>query len=172
MVTRVARIVVSTALLAGVVGCSATTGSSWVHEPEPGGFANDDATVEVTGHPVEALVEPLAPTRTDELAQAPSPRPRLTRTITLGETLVAYTERAPEPRAADRSSVHVTVNNYVTPQNESDDGYYSGYYGGRFVRPSQPIAPTRPGQNWPAPKSYGPAFPFKTAPASPWAPDR
>lgn len=175
--TRVARVVVSSFLLVGAAGC-ATAGSTWVSQPEPGFFPNDDealrASASSSAHPLETLAENSAPNPGGELDEAKTSRPRLTRTVTLGETYAAYTERAPESRSADRSNVNVTVNNYVTPQNDNYDGYYGYGYGVPVLRhPTQPIArPTRPGQSWPAPKSHGPAFPFKTAPASPWAPDR
>jgi hypothetical protein len=170
--TLAARVIVSSFALACAIGCSATTGSGWVREPEPGFFASDDVAPEESSHHSDSLVEPLAPSPATELGQTPAPRPRLTETVTLGETFAAYTERAPEARAADRSSVNVTVNNYVTPQNDSYDGYYGGYAvpvirhaGNGGARPSHPIArPTRPGQG------PGPAFPFKTAPGNPWSP--
>ncbi len=177
MTRLVVRIALSFGALSCAIGCSATTGSSWVREPEPGFFPSDDAKLGTSAHPVEPLVEPLAPDSTSELAEAPSSRPRLTRTVTLGETLVAYSERGSEPRVADRSNVNVTINNYVTPENDHYDGYYPVPFvrevrhdGG--ARPSPPMRPSRPGQSWPAPPEHGPAFPFKTAPASPWAPDR
>jgi hypothetical protein len=168
VVTRVARVVVSLAALVCATGCSATTGSGWVREPEPGFFANDDVTLQPSAHTDGALVEPLAPSPTIELDGEPTTRPRLAQTVTLGDS---YTDRTPEQRAADRSSVNVTVNNYMTPRNDSYDGYYGGYAvplirHSRGNRPSQPIArpPTRSGQG------HGPPFPYKTAPGNPWLP--
>ena len=177
--TRVASVVFWFALLGGPVGC-ATAGSAWVSQPEPGFFQDDEPALRASAHPLEPVAESTTPSFTTEPDEAPAPRPRLTRTITLGETFATYTDRPAEQRAAERGNVNVTVNNYVTPQSDDSDGYYG--YGVPIVRdarrggrghPSQPMArPTRPGQSWPAPKSFGPAFPFKTAPASPWAPDR
>jgi hypothetical protein len=175
-----ARALLSIALAVFAAGCSSTAGSTWVSEPEPGFFAHDDVALATSAHPIETFHEPNTPAwqSATTLDEGRTPRPRLTETVTLGETYAAYTDRSAEPRAADRSNVNVTVNNYVTPQNDTYDGYYGAYpvyrdarlNGG--ARPSQPIAPTRPGQSWPAPKSHGPAFPFRTAPADPWAPAR
>jgi hypothetical protein len=168
-------------VLAFAAGC-ATSGSTWVSQPEPGFFASDDEVALATSaHPIETFHEPNTPAwqSAGALDEGNSPRPRLTRTVTLGETFAAYTEPPADARPADRSNVTVTVNNYVTQPNDTYDGYY-GYgvplyrstRGNGGARPSHPIAPTRPGQSWPAPRSHGPAFPFRTAPADPWAPAR
>lgn len=105
-------------------------------------------------------------------SDAPPPRARLSRTVTLGEVI----EPAPEPTApavaaAPPAPVNVTVNNYVT----APAPVYGGWVERAPVRhASPPAAPPRsagqttPAQNWPAPRSYGPSFPFKTGPSSPW----
>jgi hypothetical protein len=164
----------------GVFGC-ATAASAWVSQPEPGPFAHDEVTGATAELPIEALDEPHTSRLVSELDGDSSPRgrPRLDRTVTLGETIVAYSERNDAP-IGERGPVNVTINNYVTTTPSSYDGYYGGPYLGAFrphhgashpaqpiVRPT-PIAPTHPGQSWPALPNHGTSFPFKTAPASPW----
>jgi hypothetical protein len=160
-------------------GCAATAGSRWVSQPEPGPFVNDDPALAASEQYLGAVDE----TPTFHAASEGDPdgaqraRPRLDRTVTLGETSVATSERAEAPRAAGGAPVTVTINNYVTAPNP-----YAGYVAAPFIgdfrplddgrgRPQKPTrrpAPMQPGQNWPALPSYGPTFPFKTAPASPW----
>jgi hypothetical protein len=158
------------------LGCSTTAGSTWVSQPEPGPFADDELAL-ADQHPDgldASKVSTFAPAL--EVEGRPQPRPRLDRTVTLGEVHAGYAERT-EKAAPGAAPVSVTINNYVTPANNYDGYYGAPYFVGDFrrsgaPRPAQPIAPTQPGQNWPALPSYGPAFPFKTAPASPWAPAR
>jgi hypothetical protein len=156
------------------LGCSTTAGSTWVSQPEPGPFSDEALALTEP-----SLEEPSASNfvRDLEVEGRPEARPRLDRTITLGEVHAGYTERSSDP-APGPAPVTVTINNYVATPNY-DDGYYAApalvgdFRRGdpsRPSRPSRPVArPTQPGQNWPALPSYGPAFPFKTAPASPWA---
>lgn len=156
------------------LGCSTTAGSTWVSQPEPGPFADDALALREPN-----LEEPTASTfvRELEVEGRPQARPRLDRTVTLGEVHAGYTERSSDP-APGPAPVSVTINNYVATPTY-DDGYYvapaivGDFRRGDHSRPSRPAArPTQPGQNWPALPSYGPAFPFKTAPASPWSPAR
>jgi translation initiation factor IF-2 len=166
------------------LGC-ATAGSTWVSQPEPGPFAGDELAMTAGEHPI-APDEPRTSRFVAELESdaAPRSRPRLDRTVTLGETMVAPPERGEPAPVAERPAVSVTINNYVQPPAPAYSGYYAapyvaGYHSthGGGTHPSQPIArpspapnptPRHPGQNWPALPSYGPSFPFKTAPASPW----
>jgi hypothetical protein len=176
--TRVEVAVLVPIALSVVLGCSTTSGSTWVSQPEPGPFAGDDIALAERGF--DAFDEPSTTTssRDLEVEGRPEARPRLDRTITLGEVHASYAERAAAP-APGPAPVNVTINNYVAAPNPNTyDGYYApAYYGdfrrGDHQRPGKPSArPSHPGQNWPALPSYGPAFPFKTAPASPWAPAR
>jgi len=152
------------------LGCGTTTGSAWVREPEPGPFASDEAALTAPLHSDDTFDEPMrsrwAP---DEESRV---RPRLDRTITLGETGAATSERPAEGRAAESGPISITINNYLTSPR-SDQGYYVAPVFERApVQRAAPARPTEPGQDWPALPSYGPAFPFRTAPASPWAPAR
>ncbi|HEX6271499.1 MAG TPA: hypothetical protein VFZ53_00595 [Polyangiaceae bacterium] len=167
------------AVAAGAFGCATTSGSAWVRQPEPGPFAGDELAVAAANHSVEALDEPRSSRLGFELERdaVPPARPRLDRTVTLGEVVASYPERAPAAPVAERAPVSVTINNYVTPA-PSGYGYYDGYYraplvvhrpgGGGRPHPAPRAAPTHPGQDWPAIPSYGPSFPFKTAPAAPF----
>lgn len=171
---RASLLVIGLGAMALGLGCSATTGSTWVRQPEPGAFANEEITT--SAHDLEAFDQPRAPrfvsdAEGDLTARA---RPRLDRTVTLGEVVVVPSERAASAQAPNGAPVTVTINNYAGSPN----GYYDGYYGGylapfivddaRPARPQPAPRPMQPGQDWPKPPSYGPAFPYKTAPASPW----
>jgi hypothetical protein len=169
-------VLVPIALAVGL-GCSTTSGSTWVSQPEPGPFAGDELALAGQSH--DGFEDPVTSNfvRDLEVEGRPQARPRLDRTVTLGEVHAGYTERSAEPSPAP-APVSVTINNYVATPS-SYDGYYAApaivgdFRRGDDSRPARPIArPTEPGQSWPALPSYGPAFPFKTAPASPWAPAR
>ena len=142
------------------LGCSSTTGSTWVRQPEPGAFANEELTT--AAHDLEAFDQPrtsriISDADGDLTARA---RPRLDRTVTLGEVFVAPSEPADVERSPNGAPVTVTINNYTNSPNIGDDA--------RPARPPPAPRPMQPGQDWPKPPSYGPAFPYKTAPASPW----
>jgi len=154
--------------------CSSTTGSTWVRQPEPGAFANEELTT--SAHDLEAFDQPRTSrfvSDADGGLTAPA-RPRLDRTVTLGEVFVVPSERAEVEQAPNGAPVTVTINNYAYSPNGYDDGYYGGYLlpliadDGRPGRPRPAPRPMQPGQDWPTPPSYGPPFPYKTAPASPW----
>jgi hypothetical protein len=166
--------------MAVALGCGATAGSTWVTQPEPGPFVSDTDALSASENSFHALDEPKTSQAALEVAfdEERRPRPRLNRTVTLGEAFVSTAERSGAPQAPVGAPLAITINNYVAAPNP----YYSGYYGAPFIadgfrpidggtRPAPPSAqpaPMQPGQNWPALPSYGPAFPFKTAPASPW----
>ncbi len=122
------------------------------------------------------------------------------RTITLGETTtsgessvvqgVVGSERGTADQGSDSSPNEQMTNS----SNSYAEPYYGpGYWGGAYVGPGawgptywdggsgrsqQPASETERsapqsvhiGQDWPSVPNYGPAFPFRTAPASPWAP--
>jgi hypothetical protein len=99
---------------------------------------------------------------------APAARPRLEHTITLGETDASY---VPPPAAADAGSganVQVQVQTNV-PVTINTYGSYPGDVVAPRALPAQPSTTLEPGQNFPAPASYGPGFPYRSGPASPWA---
>jgi hypothetical protein len=163
-----------------VAGC-ATSGSTWVSQPEPGVFANDDLALTAGDHPIDGLDEPRTSILVSELESDSTPRsrPRLDRTVTLGEIDATPPARAESAPASDRAPVTVIVNNTVVTQPNGYDGYYPAGFVGDFrpargggARPTphrgSSASPSRPGQDWPAIPNHGPSFPFKTAPASPW----
>jgi len=158
------------AALLGGAGC-ATTGLAWVHEPESGidlSPPSDDAA--------RSAGTVAAPAAFAEPAQrAPSAR-RIDHTITLGETTgltavsgeaAAQTGGAPSP---------VVINIYVSPGSPA---VYAPAYGvatgaTRFVgarSQAHGAVALRPGLDWAPPPSYGPAFPYRMAPSSPWVGD-
>jgi hypothetical protein len=160
--------------LCALAGCGAT-GLDWVAEArldsaEPQSNASGTANSRWTG---PALIP-----ATVELQATLELRPRLNRTITLGELDVA-----PPASAADRAlpGVVVTVNNYNSTNGSTPAyGYGYGYIAAsRAARggsvPDLGSTGSRsagsglaPGQNWPAVSAAGPSFPYHTAPASPW----
>jgi len=106
---------------------------------------------------------------------APSAGPqRLDHTITLGEVTSTAPAGAGAPAPGPGgTSVTVNVTNYVQPAQSYGYGEIPVLaIGGNVPTASAPHAPrsssTQPGQDWPAPVSHGPTFPYKTGPASPW----
>lgn len=159
------------------LGLSALSGCA--EELEPPRYAVL-APVERTSSTIEVrhVVPPPAPPVDDELVS----RPRLSRTLRLGQETVAYDTgvRAAPPQGAP-SGVTVVVNNNISQQQAvvvggGYGGYGGGGYGaprdyGSFARPSygrapsisappQPQAPnvSSPpiGGNWAPPVNYGP----------------
>jgi hypothetical protein len=78
----------------------------------------------------------------------------------------APTGAAPDAPATVQVNVHtyvpVTINNY------GGFDYAVDHDGAPRARTSR-TAPVHPGQDFPTPPSYGPQFPYRTGPASPWA---
>lgn len=155
--------------------CGAT-GLDWVAEPEtpPLAASRADATVRPPLQPVPSVAA-FAPAEEEE--PVADSRPRLSRTVTLGEIDVAPS--TPAAAAPPGSGVSVTINNYtsVTPS------YGYGYAGFGYAR-SQPsfsargptsgasrssAAGPQAGQSWPSIADHGSSFPYRSAPASPWA---
>jgi hypothetical protein len=178
---RRSAVTVAPLLLAGCVG---TTGLGWVEEPETSSSPKSQKGSEI------GLNEPLpkgaleyaasitAPAVTDP---EPETHYRLSHTITLGEVTeaprqslyVAGYPGAPGP---------VIINNY-SGGSAPGLGYGYGYGfafvgregGARGARGGSTLntstsssgaapGPVQAGQNWPAPASFGPSFPFPTAP--------
>jgi hypothetical protein len=152
-------------------GC-ATTGLAWVHERESG--------VDLT--PPEAPSETAPATRVspplveEPVANRAPARPRLDRTITLGGTTESSARRYEAPVASGDPRTTI-VNVYV---NQMPPTAYGATYGYGYASPvliapptmsvrTQAPAALRPGLDWPAVPNYGPAFPYRTGPASPWS---
>ena len=156
-----------------LVGCGAT-GLDWVGEGhiETGGErASQTSTLN------ERWVGPASiPAPAEPPSEEADARPRLNRTITLGEVDVTpVTARAAAPTEA---GVSVTINNYNTVNATPAYGYgYASvgyaratpaYAAGSAPRSAAPSGP-QPGQNWPTIADHGSSFPYRSAPASPWA---
>ena len=110
-------------------------------------------------------------------AEQSESRPRLSRTVTLGEVDVAPSQN--DTARAGPSGPTVVVNNYnqvnvVTPAFGYGNYRYSrgstGFSPGLVTpyRPSPSAPSPLPGQNWPAVADHGPSFPYQSSPAAPW----
>jgi hypothetical protein len=171
---------ISRVLLFALSGCATTSNSAWLNEPEAGMSLGSELSASVAHADRPAYASDVGVERANVGERAAdAPRRRLDRTVTLsGATVAAETRALADAPAAAPAPVQVTVNNYAAPPAYGgvyDDYYYSGarHFGGGPVedRPQRvrPTAPNvQPGQDFPAPRSFGPAFPYKTAPASPW----
>ena len=111
-------------------------------------------------------------------AEPSESRPRLNRTVTLGEVDVAATQS--DTSRAGLPAPTVVVNNYnqvnvVTPAfgygnyrySRGSAGFSPGYVAP--YRPSPSAPSPLPGQNWPAVADHGPSFPYQASPAVPWS---
>jgi hypothetical protein len=161
--SALARPLVALLALACATGCGAdlTSSSAWVHEPESGGSLGDTEL---------ALERHGGAAYTSEAAPKTGPR-RLAHTITLGSVVDSGRGPAPAAAAPGPPAVTIQVNNHVAPAT-----YGLSEVPAFVTTPSGPASTARgtgsagvqPGQNFPAPVSYGPAFPFQSNPASPW----
>jgi hypothetical protein len=153
-----ARSVAALAALAVAAGCGGARGA-WVREAETGAALGN-----------EELAEGAASSQYRSDAAPKSGPRRLARTITLGS--VVDTGRAPAHPGPSPgpATVTVQVNNYVQPASY-------GYAEVPIFAPAPSAPPpatgtrasgVQPGQDFPAPASHGPAFPFQSSPASPW----
>jgi hypothetical protein len=159
-------------------GCASASNAAWLREPEEGLLLRDGAPNLETSATIAASASP----RSAEASVVPNDarsRPRLRQTVTLGETIASAAEPTPAPAPGGNAApVNVTVNNYVTAPAPAYGGWVEPLPG-RAAR-SQAATPrgvsppttgggaSQPAGSWPSPPSYGPAFPFKTGPASPW----
>ena len=160
-------------------GCASASHSAWLREPEEGLFLGERMPNLETS---VSASDRAAPNRADDAVvvdEAARPRARLSRTVTLGETTAP--SREPSAGAASEANaapVNVTVNNYVTAPAPV---YYGGWVDrvparAHGVTPRDVSPPSTaprggspaPAVSWPSPPSYGPSFPFKSGPASPW----
>jgi hypothetical protein len=165
-------------------GCT-KTGLAWVHEPESGVDLSPPADArpespQSARSGARQANENLALTADVEDAQ---PARRLDHTITLGETVGAsgMTDDV-ATRQGGQAPVVINIYNYVgapQPVYAPSYGYGVGYpvvgarsIGARAVTVQPGSTGTiRPGMDWAPPPSYGPAFPYRMGPSSPWAGD-
>ncbi len=160
-------------------GCGAT-GLDWVAESEASVAAKPAAGVDLNRPvppPRAAAVSIPATAEQEPAAVASDAHPRLSHTVTLGEIDV---QSPNAPPASGPAGVSVTINNYTTVgapgggYGYASFGYGRGastfYSGGSAARSSSPSASgPQAGQSWPAVADHGSSFPYRSAPASPWA---
>lgn len=131
-------------------GCATTSGREWLNSP-----------IEERGHPSGAQVVAM-----EEPIEA---RPRLRKTVTLGETYAVAPQRSAGAAPSGAPSVQVNVQTPVTVNNYGGGYGYGGYgygynyrtgygYGTRTtVGATRSSAPSQKvGADWPAIPSYGP----------------
>ncbi|HEX3777639.1 MAG TPA: hypothetical protein VHV51_24385 [Polyangiaceae bacterium] len=161
-----------------LVGCG-TTGLDWVDQPETATGWSGSEERSVANVPVQRADESIPASADGEPAQ--ENHQRLNHTVTLG----AVDAPPPDAQAAygyGPPPVSVTINNYGQVGG-SGPGYAGYYYGGVIGRggagrssgvtgasrgSSARGGGMQPGQNWPSIGDHGTAFPYHTAPASPW----
>ena len=148
------------------LGCGATSGKEWLaetHSPTWTNQASDD----------EPATRPRMPAPPSE--DAPPPRRRLSRVVTLGTSDIPSGD-APASAPADVDTPRMQLHVEPPPPALS---YRYGFGVGRYsvlpqlpVYPRAAVAPPRDPAPSTSPPSYGPAFPFKSAPADPWEENR
>jgi hypothetical protein len=156
-------------LLVLMAGACATTGRRWVEEPEPGlGCGSDPCVADGLDADAESQGAVVSQPAGDEVDPGkPDARGRLDHTVTLGEVTVAVDE--PVHSSREMAAPAITVNNFGSGWAPAYGGYYGGWgSGGSRVAPAS--GGLRMGQDWPSVPSYGPPFPYQTAPGSPWEP--
>jgi hypothetical protein len=161
-------------------GC-ATSGLAWVSAGDPS--AVDDpsmGSVATTAPAMPSSVPQISAESSTSELEPPPPSPRLTRTVTLGEIELGEA-REPNrgsdfssfsaPRARGERAVTIV---YVTSPGVVYDPRYHGRHSGRSsqrAHRSNQRAGVRPHaspERATTVTDYGPAFPFKAAPAAPW----
>jgi hypothetical protein len=155
------------------VGCGAT-GLDWVAEAHL-----ESARLQRVNSVQEIRSREAAPGSIPATAEqnATDSRPRLNRTVTLGEIDVVASRvgAAASPVAGPSLNVYnYNQVNVVAPGfGYANYGYFRGSPG--FLPGGVTVAPARsnasgplPGQNWPAVADHGPSFPYLASPASPW----
>jgi len=177
------------AALLTLPACGATAGDEWIAETPEAARENDIPAVETSVAEVAAEQEEASAESENGLPAPNEDAQPVDRVITLGQT----NDSGPAPGEAGGQGNYgaepsVQINNYYGDSG----GYYQPgyvyspyYYGAPYGRSSYGHSrggegggrrsgggSMQPGQNWPSVPSYGPAFPYNTAPASPWAPAR
>lgn len=161
-------------LLLVVTGCGAT-GLAWVAESETS-VARPTEAPSADGQIMRPSAVIPARAEQEPMASAGDARPRLNHTVTLGELNV----QSPSASPLSAPAVSVTVNNYSTLATPvggygyANFGYGRGtgtFYGAADAVRSRGASPSGPqaGQSWPAIADHGSSFPYRSAPASPWA---
>jgi hypothetical protein len=161
-------------------GC-ATSGLAWVSAGEPSAVDDPSIGSVVTTAPAmpSSVQRTSADSSTSDLESPPPPSPRLTRTVTLGEIELGETREpnrgsdasSSAPRAPGERAVTIV---YVTSPGLVYDPRHHGRHSGRSSQRghhSNQRASVRPHASSERDTSvtdYGPAFPFKAAPAAPW----
>jgi hypothetical protein len=154
-------------------GCGAT-GLAWVDEAHLESARQQRVSADRVANSQGELLGSIPAT----VEPGPSElRPRLNRTVTLGEIDAVATRSDAGPVTTPGTSVNVYNYNQVnvtTPAfgyaNYAYGRTSSGFSPGRITvnpPPSNTSGPL-PGQNWPAVADHGPSFPYASAPASPW----
>lgn len=160
-------------LLAGSAGCGAT-GLDWVGDSEVPARASEPVDLNRPVPPRQAAA--VIPATAEQEPEADA-RPRLSHVVTLGEIDVQPPSTPPGSGAA---GVSVTINNYNTVGAPGGGyGYATLGYGrgqsafsssGSAARSSSSsTSGPQAGQSWPVIADHGSSFPYRSAPASPWA---
>jgi hypothetical protein len=172
--------------------CATTTGLAWVNERESGVELRPPSSHAAEFHtrrPLRTWASGSADCNMSEsdpscVARQNPPRRRLDHTVTLGGEASGADRRADPTETAGGQPI---INIYVTsaaPGPAYGAGYGAVYpFGVPLVATTgvplvattarnvsmQMAAPAlRPGLDWPAVPNPGPAFPYRTGPASPW----
>ncbi|MEO7032568.1 MAG: hypothetical protein ABI335_02015 [Polyangiaceae bacterium] len=157
-------------VLAGSTGCGAG-GLDWVGDSEVPARASE--SVERSRRVAPGQADAVVPARAEQEPQADA-RPRLSHTVTLGEIDV---QSPSAPVASGPAGVSVTINNYTNVAAPGGGYGYAGYGYGRgasaFIGSGgaarSSTSGPQAGQNWPGIADHGSSFPYRSAPASPWA---
>ncbi|HEY3234526.1 MAG TPA: hypothetical protein VGJ84_07405 [Polyangiaceae bacterium] len=153
-------LVVTPLLLLGCV----TGGREWVRQPEPGGFENAPGELEwfdATSSRFDAAAREQPSQPRTHPAKA-----RIEHTLSLGESFGSASQELTQAPTGASSIV------IVAPEAASQWLWVGGFEDAPEANRNRGSAGIRPGQDWPAPPSFGPAFPYKVAPGSTLSPDR
>jgi hypothetical protein len=160
-------------------GCG-KTGLAWVNQPESGRFASVEGRERELppGRVVESeraeTASTAAPRAEPESQNAP--RGRLTRTISLGQSVTISDQRPAE--TGEGPPLVVQIGPTVRPYSYGLVGPLGPILPNEpividpdpIVVPEPPPAGVQPGRDWPPPRNFGPPFPYKMPPASPFEP--
>ena len=162
-------------------GC-ATSGLAWVSAGDPS--AVDDPSIGSVATTAPAMLSSVqqapAASSTGDLESPAPPKPRLAQTVTLGEIELGEAREvasgSPASAAPARGEQAVTIVYVQSPAVVYDPGYRrysSGRWSQRALRAQRSnqrasVRPHASSERDTPVTDYGPAFPFKAAPASPW----
>jgi hypothetical protein len=154
------RLLLLLACLLAQGGCARTSGSDWLREPLPPQAPVLDASF------AEPVRDAPSATRPEGVRRQTSARPRLQHTVTLGESYSSPASQSASNSTA-ASPVQVTVQTYV-PVSVTSYGSPGYVMDGDAPPPAGRGSGLQPGQDFPHPPSYGPAFPYRSGPAPAW----